>query len=146
MSTTTVPAGDARDRLKNVQRAHKRIVAEERLLRAVRDTAVHDAKAHQVPITHLATAAGVSREILHRILRTPPQTCMDPASSSLLEAIQQLTDAQEALAETVQRRSSLEQSRAQLIRSVVSTSSTSRKEVAQLAGVTTETVRKLCHP
>lgn len=145
MATTDGTAATAQARLEELRLEFKKLVHQETTVRGARDTAVHAAKNQNIPISHLANEAGVSRELLHRIIRTQLRTHPTPATSKTA-AIQQLKTNQAELAKILTRKSSLQKKRAQLIRETIQASDLPKSAIARAAGISTETIRKTCQP
>lgn len=144
MATTDDPATTAQTRLEELHREFQKLVDQETTLRGARNIAVHAAKNQNIPVSHLAHEAGISRELLHRILRTQPHTSPTPPTSKNA-AIKQLKTTQAELTKILTRKSILQKKRTQLIRETIQASILPRITVALFSGVSTETIRKICH-
>lgn len=131
-----------KQRLEEIRKTHRALVASEHALRDARNTAVLNAVAMSAPVTHLAKAAGISRELVHRILRAAQ---MPRVPNDLLreEAIEKLCSSQRALESVVFSRVQLEKRRAAAIQEAVLSNGSPRGVIADLAGVSVETVRKV---
>lgn len=143
MATTDDTDTTAQNHLEELRHEIQKLVHQETTLRGARDAAVHAARNQNIPVSHLAHEAGLSREILHRILRTQPHTAT-PATSKTA-AIQQLKTTQIELTKILTRKTTLQKKRAHLIRETIHASNLSRTTVALISGVSTETIRKTYH-
>lgn len=144
MVTTDDTATTAQTRLEQLRHEFQKLVHQETKLRGARDAAVHAAKNQNIPISHLANEAGISRELLHRILRTQPHT--PTPTTPKTAAIQQLKTTQAELAKILTRKTTLQKKRTQLIRETIHASVLPKPAIARAAGISTETIRKTCQP
>lgn len=142
MATTDGPDTTAQTRLEELRHQFQKLVDQETKLRCARNAAVHAARNQNIPISHLANEASVSRELLHRILRTQPHT---PApATSKTAAIQQLKTSQTELTKILTRKTNLQKKRTQLIRETIQAFVLPKSAIARAAGISTETIRKTC--
>lgn len=150
MATTDGPDTTAQTRLEELRHQFQKLVDQETKLRCARNAAVHAARNQNIPISHLANEASLSRELLHRILRilrilrTQPHT-PTPATSKTA-AIQQLKTTQTELTKILTRKTNLQKKRTQLIRETIQASVLPKSAIARAAGISTETIRKTCQP
>jgi hypothetical protein len=113
----------------------------ERQARKTRDAAVHAAASLHIPMVTMAKSIGVSRELLHRIKRSPIPSSA-PSAASAEEALKDLERAQSVLALAKAARADLEKRRTAAIRALSTACTHSKVAIAELAGVSAETVRK----
>lgn len=132
-----------KQRLEKIRKTHQALVSSEYALRGARNNAVLTAVATGAPVTHLAKAAGISRELIHRILRFSPEGIAH-TNQTAGAAVASLATAQKSLDAVSAKRAHVEHQRADAIRDAVSRCTSTRAEVARFAGVSTETVRKTC--
>ena len=144
MATTDDTAATTQNNLEELRHEYQKLVHQETTLRGARDAAVHAARNQNIPVSYLALDAGVSREILHRILRTQPHTAT-PATSKTA-AIKQLKTTQTELTTVLTQKSTLQKKRAHLIREAIQTTGLSKSAIAHAAGISTETIRKTYQP
>lgn len=144
MATTDDPATTAQTRLEKLRHEFQKLDHQETTLRGARNTAVHTARNQNIPVSHLAHEASLSRELLHRILRTQPHT-PTPATSKTA-AIKQLKTTQAELTKILTRKSTLQKERTQLIRETIQASGLPKSAIARAAGISTETIRKNARP
>lgn len=113
----------------------------ERQARKKRDAAVHAAVSLRLPLVTMARSIGVSRELLHRIKRSPAPG--SPGTSTSADAaLKHLECAQAVLDEAKAARADLERQRTAAITTLSAARTKSTVAIAELAGVSTETVRK----
>lgn len=119
--------------------------AKEKSLRAERNEAVRATVAQGASVTHLARTGGISRELLHRILRAAPPA--QPGARGVAcdgDGVATLASIQKPLDAAASNRAALEKRRALAIRRAVQETGVTRTEIARWAGVSSETVRKVC--
>lgn len=117
----------------------------ETTLRAERNEAVRAAVAQGASVTHLARTGGISRELLHRILRAaPPAQLGAHGVAGEGVGVETLATTQKSLDAAASKRAVLENRRAAAIRLAVEGAGVTRTEIARWAGVSSETVRKVC--
>lgn len=143
MSTPDLTRETPQEQLISIRQEIQRLTSQEVSMREKRNTAVRVAVAQRIPVMHLARNAGVSREILHRILRAGPQL-MPESDSAAVEALANLLDLQGSLTAISVKRSHAEKHRAVTIRKAVALQENTRTDIASWAGVSSETVRKVC--
>lgn len=142
---TTIANNSPQRRLEKIHQEFLGILAKENTLRAERNEAVLAAVAQGVSVTHLARTGGISRELLHRILRAaPPAQLGARGVAGDGDGVTALASAQKSLDAAASKRAALEKQRAVAIRRAVDCAGLTRTEIAHLAGVSTETVRKVC--
>ena len=134
---TTIANSSSQRQLEKIHQEFLGLLAKENSLRAERNEA-----------TRLAKAGGISRELLHRIIRAKPLT--QPEVSVVIgvtgegDFVEALAAAQKSLDAAASKRAALEVRRAAAIRLAVQGAGVTRTEIARLAGVSSETVRKVC--
>lgn len=117
----------------------------ENTLRAERNEAVSAAVNQGVSVTHLARTGGISRELLHRILpAAPPAQLGVHGAAGEGAGVEALITTQKSLDTAASKRAALENRRAAAIRLAVEGAGVTRTEIARWAGVSSETVRKVC--
>lgn len=133
---------------KLLEEIHKEFLAAltlENTLRAERNEAVRAAVAQGASVTHLAKTGGISRELLHRILRAAPPTQLGVHGAAGEGAgVLVLVTTQKSLDTAASMRAALENRRAAAIRLAIEGAGVTRTEIARWAGVSSETVRKVC--
>lgn len=142
---TTIANRSKQRQLEKIHQEFLDLLAKENTLRAERNEAARSAVAHGVSVTHLARAGGISRELLHRILRaSPPARAGAGKARGKGEGIEALAAIQKSLDAAASKRASIEKQRAVAIRDAVNANEWTRTEIARWAGVSSETVRKVC--
>lgn len=119
--------------------------AKEKSLRVERNEAVRAIVAQGASVTHLARTGGISRELLHRILRAAPPA--QPGSRGVAgdgDGVTVIASIQKPLDAATSERAGIEKQRAAAIRGAVDGAGATRTEIARWAGVSSETVRKIC--
>ena len=145
---TTIANSSSQRQLEKIHQEFLGLLAKENSLRAERNEAVRTAVAQGSSVTRLAKAGGISRELLHRIIRAKPLT--QPEVSVVIgvtgegDFVEALAAAQKSLDAAASKRAALEVRRAAAIRLAVQDADVTRTEIARLAGVSSETVRKVC--
>ncbi|POH72508.1 hypothetical protein [Arthrobacter glacialis] len=142
---TTIPNNSPQQLLEEIHKEFLGVLAKESTLRAERNEAVRAVVAQGASVTHLARAGGISRELLHRILRAAPSA--QPGARGVAgdgDDVTALASIQKSLDAAVSKRAALEKQRALAIRRAVDGTGVTRTEIARWAGVSSETVRKVC--
>lgn len=142
---TTIANRSKQRQLEKIHQEFLDLLAKENTLRAERNEAARSAVANGVSVTHLARAGGISRELLHRILRaSPPARAGAGKARGKGDGIDALAAIQKSLGAAASKRASIEKQRAVAIREAVNAHGWTRTEIARWAGVSSETVRKVC--
>lgn len=143
MTTSEVTPRTHQEQLISIRQEIQELTTQEVNLRERRNTAVRVAVSLQIPVAHLARDAGLSRELLHRILRNAHVS--QPLHDSTAPVAQNtLLVTQESLTTITASRTGAEKRRADVIRQVAATQELTRTQISQFAGVSLETVRKVC--
>lgn len=145
---TTIHNNSPQQLLEKFHKEFRDALTLESSLRAERNEAVRVAVAQGASVTHLAKTGGVSRELLHRILRATPLAQLEVSGATGVtgvgDFVEALAAAQKSLDAAASKRAALEARRAAAIRLAVQGAGVTRTEIARLAGVSSETVRKVC--
>lgn len=142
---TTIANSSKQRHLEKIHQDFLDQLAKENTLRAGRNEAARSAVAHGVSVTHLARAGGISRELLHRILRaSPPARAGAGKATGKGQGAETLAAIQKSLDAAASKRAGIEKQRAVAIRGAVHDAGVTRTEIARWAGVSSETVRKVC--
>lgn len=131
------------EQLISIRNEFQTLTTQEASLREKRNAAVRVAVSRQIPVAHLARDAGISRELLHRILRSDHGP-LPESDSTAGEALANLLDSQESLTAIAAKRVGTKKRRAVAILNAAASPEVTRKEIALCAGVSSETVRKIC--
>lgn len=145
---TTIANSSPQRQLEKIHQEFLGHLAKENSLRAERNEAVRTAVTQGSSVTHLSKAGGISRELLHRILRATPLTQSEVSGVTGVagegDFVEALAAAQKSLDATASKRAVLEDRRSAAIRLAVECAGVTRTEIACWAGVSSETVRKVC--
>ena len=133
----------SQEQLISIRKEIQTLTIQETDLRKKRNAAVLVAVSRQIPVAHLARDVGVSRELLHRILHSDHGPIPEPVPTAG-EAHANVLAAQESLTTIADKRVSVQTQRAVAILRAAASHAVTRKEIALCAGVSSETVRKIC--